>query len=150
MGESLIQYTHSPDPCTEMSTTLDRRPVPLRFNQVRCAARLLLYYPAVKRQKTLATTALLLILAPGVARADDFDRSLKLVESGDYVGGQKILKKLVRLHPERPEVWFNLGYTLYKEKSFDAAIEAWETVIKLKSPLAQTAELYHCPSAHGL
>jgi len=94
------------------------------------------------KQKTLATTALLLILAPGVARADDFDRSLKLVEAGDYVGGQKILKKLIKLQPERAEVWFNLGYTLYKEKNFEAAIEAWETVIKMKSPLAQTAELY--------
>ena len=93
------------------------------------------------KQKLLATTTLILILSSGLARADDFDRSLKLVEAGDYVGGQKILTKLVQLHPDRAAYWFNLGYTLYKEKNFEAAIDAWNTVIKLKSPLAEGAEL---------
>ena len=79
---------------------------------------------------------------PATAPDPDFRRALRFYRNAAFEQSARILAHLVKIHPENPLYWFNLGNSLFRLKQYEAAEEAYSKVESLHSPLAIPSELY--------
>jgi tetratricopeptide (TPR) repeat protein len=71
-----------------------------------------------------------------------FAEALQALTAGDAIHSQKLLKKLTLSSPKKALYWFNLGNSYFLLGSYAKAIQTYEKVSALKSPLDLPARFY--------
>ena len=105
--------------------------------------------PTEMHWKTVFIVLLLLTMPASLGRADAsansdeaFRQAIELFEAGEYLESRRILERLTRTHPARALYWFNLANSDYMLGNYAPALEGYQKVIALRSPLALPARLY--------
>ncbi len=75
------------------------------------------------------------------ARGDSvFDRQTAMaasaMQAGDYARAEQRYRAILRIHPDMPEAWVNLGLSCFLQRDYSAAIRAFDTALKRKPELA--------------
>lgn len=74
--------------------------------------------------------------------SDTFVEASQKVQSGNYGKARELLSNLTETYPLKSLYWFNLGQVEYALGHYAQAVNAYRTVITLKSALTPAAELY--------
>src|SRR3954468_11796192 len=82
-------------------------------------------------------------VAPGAAAdaVPAFRKAVALSDRKNYAAARAVLQKLIRARPKEGLYWFNLGGAQYNLGDYRAAQSAFETVVRLRSPLSPAALL---------
>lgn len=88
--------------------------------------------------------ALSLLTSP--AMADPYQDGVSALRAGKGAQAETLLEQAAKAQPERPEVWWELGWARWVQDDFTGAAEAWEKV-KVLQPDHSELQLY-LPNAH--
>jgi tetratricopeptide (TPR) repeat protein len=92
---------------------------------------------------------LLLTMSASLGRAqastnpdEDFRQAVESFEAGQYRESRRLLEGLAETHPTRALYWFNLANSNYMLEDYAKALQGYQKVIALRSPLSPPARLY--------
>jgi tetratricopeptide (TPR) repeat protein len=99
--------------------------------------------------KIIPVVLILLTMPASLGRAQasanpdqDFRQAIEFFEARQYLESRRILGRLTGTHPTRALYWFNLANSDYMLGDYANALQGYQKVIALRSPLALPARLY--------
>ena len=99
--------------------------------------------------KILLVVLLLLTMPASLGRAqastdpdEDFRQAIEFFEAKQFLESRRILERLTETHPTRALYWFNLANSDYMLEDYANALQGYQKVIALRSPLSPPARLY--------
>ena len=99
--------------------------------------------------KILLVVLLLLTMPASLGRAqastdpdEDFRQAIEFFEARQFLESRRILERLTETHPTRALYWFNLANSDYMLEDYANALQGYQKVIALRSPLSPPARLY--------
>jgi len=69
-----------------------------------------------------------------------YNEGLALVEKREWVQAEAKFREAIKLNPELPEAWNELGHTLKSQRKFDAAVSAYMEALRLRPDYPQALE----------
>jgi len=77
---------------------------------------------------------------PGLSAESKYNAGLVLTRRNDWKGAERKYREAIRLNPDFPEAWNELGHALKKQERYDESVKAYEEALRLRPNYVQALE----------